>query len=160
LPILKKIAELNQGSKFWQKIDCESEAKAKLKRIFFRKKLRSERQIIFCEANSLRFRSFSHFCEKCENLKENFAHKNYAKFFAYFNLRISDKSSASNLIYEKTRYSVGVGQVLTSPTRPVLRVKIDRFLVGRSVIRFLSVGYQFCPRNLLKFALQNLFKPS
>jgi hypothetical protein len=62
------------------------------KRIFFRKKLQSEGEAnvkLFSakrsEANSLRFRSFSQFCEKCENLKENFAQKNCAKFFAYFN---------------------------------------------------------------------------
>jgi hypothetical protein len=69
----------------------KSIAKAKRKRILFRKKLRSESEAnvkLFSakrsEANSIRFRSFSQFCEKSENLIKNFAHKNCAKFFAYF----------------------------------------------------------------------------
>merc|ERR1712127_1021597 len=50
----------------------KSIAKAKRKRIFFRKKLRSE-----SEANVKLFSAKrSEFCEKCENLNENFAHKN------------------------------------------------------------------------------------
>ena len=73
----------------------KSIAKAKRMRIFFRKKLRSESEAnvkLFSakrsEANSLRFRSFSQFCEKCENLKENFAYKNCVKFFAYFSFAL------------------------------------------------------------------------
>ena len=42
----------DQGSKFWQNLDCKGEAKAN----FFSKKCRSERQNFFCGANSLRIR--------------------------------------------------------------------------------------------------------
>jgi hypothetical protein len=75
---------IEQGSKFWQKIDCESEAKAN----FFSKKIakrkRSERQIIFCEAKRSEFASLSQFfaiLRKMRKFKRKFCSKKLREIF-------------------------------------------------------------------------------
>ena len=54
-------SEFEQGSKFRQKIDCESEANANFFSKIIAKRKRSERQIIFCEAKRSEFASLSQF---------------------------------------------------------------------------------------------------
>ena len=80
----KNSLKFNQGSKFWQKIECESEAKAN----FFSKKIakrkRSERQIIFCEAKRSEFASLSQFfaiLRKMRKFKRKFCSKKLREIF-------------------------------------------------------------------------------
>jgi len=126
-------------------------------RIFFRKKLRSESEanVKLFSAKRIRF-AFAVFRNSAKNAKilkkillkkiaRNFSRTSILRIYSF-----PEKSYSSNHIYEKTRYQAGVGRVLTSPTQPVQRVKIDRLLVGRSVVRFLVGQLSVFPTQFTK----------